>query len=408
MKMHTQERRFHFESHWKQIFSIIGVIAFLMLTGCRSTQIQNVVVQEPVMKTTESGIQYEITPTGDGQYAKDGDQVFVHYSGALEDGSVFDSSYERGEPISFRLGTGQVIAGWEEGIKMLRKGDKATFVIPPHLAYGENAIGPIPANATLTFKVELVDLMKPASPLKTDGIVAMTTEKGVKVFNLRVGNGIKIEPNMRVKIHYNGFLENDTLFDSSYERGKPIEFVLGRGMVIRGLEDGIQHVKVGGVAKIWIPFHLAYGEQGRGPIPAQANLIFDVEVLEANVVENPTPFEVEGLPIETTESGLKYIVIRDGEGEYPHPGNLLLVHYSGYLENGSLFDSSVQRGEPFRFVLGMNQVIPAWDEGFALLKKGSKVRFIVPPELGYGDREVGPIPASSTLIFDVELIDFQN
>lgn len=408
MKKHTQERRFHFEFLRKQIVSIIGVIAFLMLTGCRSIQVQDVGVQELVMKTTESGIQYVIYPNGDGEFAKDGDQVFVHYSGVLEDGSVFDSSYERGEPISFRLGTGQVIAGWEEGIKMLRKGDKATFVIPPHLAYGENAIGPIPANATLTFNVELVDLRKPSAPLNTESIAGITTEEGVKVFILREGSGIKLEPNMRVKLHYNGFLENDTLFDSSYERGNPIEFVLGRGMVIRGLEYGIEHVKVGGQAKIWIPFHLAYGEQGRGPIPAQANLIFDVEVLEANIVEIPKPFEVEGLPIENTESGLKFIVIREGEGEYPKPGNLLLAHYSGYLEDGTLFDSSVQRGEPFRFVLGRNQVIPAWDEGFALLKKGSKVRFIVPPELGYGNREVGPIPASSTLIFDVELIDFQN
>jgi peptidylprolyl isomerase len=379
-----------------------------MVPGCRSIQLQQAGDESPVMKSTESGLQYAIIPEGDGELAKDGDLVFVHYSGSLEDGSVFDSSHDRGEPISFKLGAGQVIAGWEEGIKMLRKGDKATFIIPPQLAYGENAIGPIPANATLTFSLELIDIVNPAAPLNAEGLKGITTENGVKIFVFREGDGAKLDSNMRVKVHYNGFLENDTLFDASYERGNPIEFVLGRGMVIPGLEDGLKHLKVGAQAKIWIPYQLAYGERGRGPIPAQANLIFDVEVLDAVIVENPKPFDVEDLPIVSTESGLQYIVLKEGEGELPIPGNLLLVHYSGYLEDGTLFDSSVQRGEPFRFILGSNQVIPAWDEGFALLKKGSKVRFIVPPELGYGDREVGPIPAGSKLIFDVELIDFQN
>jgi peptidylprolyl isomerase len=102
-----------------------------------------------------------------------------------------------------------------------------------------------------------------------------------------------------------------------------------------------------------------------------------------------------------------YIVVKEGPGPLPEQGKVLVVHYSGFLEDGSLFDSSVQRGEPFRFVLGSNQVIRGWDEGFALMRKGSKVRFIIPPDLGYGAREVGPIPANSTLIFDVELIDFQ-
>ncbi|NLM91323.1 MAG: FKBP-type peptidyl-prolyl cis-trans isomerase [Bacteroidales bacterium] len=234
------------------------------------------------------------------------------------------------------------------------------------------------------------------------------TENGVEVFVVREGNGTILEPGVRVKVHYNGFLENDTLFDSSYERGQPIEFVLGQGMVIPGLEEGLKSLRVGDQARVWIPFQLAYGERGRGPIPARANLIFDVEVLDTEIVEAPKPFEVEGLPVEATESGLQYIIVKEGEGDYPQAGQLLVVHYSGFLPDGSLFDSSVQRGEPFRFILGRNQVIRGWDEGFALLKTGSKVRFIVPPSLGYGEREVGPIPAGSTLVFDVELIEIQN
>lgn len=409
MKKHTQEKRFYFEFPRKQVVPIISVVAFLMMPGCRSAMVQRAevaVVQEK--KMTESGLHYSIIPEGEGENAKDGDQVFVHYSGRLEDGTVFDSSYDRGEPISFKIGKGQVIAGWEEGIRMLRKGDKATLVIPPQLAYGENAIGPIPANATLTFEIELVDILNPVAPLRTKGISGKMTENGVEVFVVREGNGTILEPGVRVKVHYNGFLENDTLFDSSYERGQPIEFVLGQGMVIPGLEEGLKSLRVGDQARVWIPFQLAYGERGRGPIPARANLIFDVEVLDTEIVEAPKPFEVEGLPVEDTESGLQYIIVKEGEGDYPQAGQLLVVHYSGFLPDGSLFDSSVQRGEPFRFILGRNQVIRGWDEGFALLKTGSKVRFIVPPSLGYGEREVGPIPAGSTLVFDVELIEIQN
>lgn len=106
---------------------------------------------------TSSGLRYKIEETGSGDKAEKGKTVSVHYKGMLPDGSEFDSSYSRNQPIDFPLGKGQVIQGWDEGIQMLRVGDKARFVIPPHLAYGERgAGGVIPPNATLIFDVELV------------------------------------------------------------------------------------------------------------------------------------------------------------------------------------------------------------------------------------------------------------
>jgi len=408
MKKRTTVTRELLIRQMHRILPIVSVVAFLWLSGCKTAQVA--VEPEPekiVMKTTESGLEYHIKAMGTGPLAADGDVVSVHYSAKLEDGTVFDNSYERGEPIVFTLGSGQVIPGWEEGIKLLSKGDKAIFNIPPQLAYGENGVGPIPPNATLNFEVELVDISNPAAPLDVTGILRQTTERGVEYAVVRQGTGIQLEPEMRLKVHYNGFLEDGTRFDSSYDRARPIEFVLGRGMVIPGWEEGLQQLRVGDQARIWIPYHLAYGENGRGPIPARANLIFDVEIMEAEPVATPKPFDVAGLEVQTTESGLMYIVVKEGPGPLPEQGKVLVVHYSGFLEDGSLFDSSVQRGEPFRFVLGSNQVIRGWDEGFALMRKGSKVRFIIPPDLGYGAREAGPIPANSTLIFDVELIDFQ-
>lgn len=108
---------------------------------------------------TESGLRYQIIQNGNGTQAEKGKTVSVHYKGSLIDGTVFDSSYKRNSPIDFPLGMGHVIQGWDEGIALLKVGDKARFVIPSYLGYGaQGAGGVIPPNATLIFDVELMDV----------------------------------------------------------------------------------------------------------------------------------------------------------------------------------------------------------------------------------------------------------
>ena len=109
-------------------------------------------------KKTASGLMYKIEKKGNGNNAKAGDIVSVHYTGYLPDGTKFDSSVDRGEPIDFPLGQGRVIKGWDEGITLLNIGAKATLIIPPDLGYGSRAMGPIPANSILIFEVELVGI----------------------------------------------------------------------------------------------------------------------------------------------------------------------------------------------------------------------------------------------------------
>ena len=110
------------------------------------------------MQKTASGLYYNITKEGTGEHPPKGAKVSVHYKGTLVDGTVFDSSYQRDQPIEFAVGIGQVIPGWDEGILLLKKGAGARFVIPSHLAYGaEGAGGVIPPDATLIFEVELVN-----------------------------------------------------------------------------------------------------------------------------------------------------------------------------------------------------------------------------------------------------------
>lgn len=107
----------------------------------------------------------------------------------------------------------------------------------------------------------------------------------------------------------------------------------------------------------------------------------------------------------TTASGLRYAITRQGTGPLPKPGQILTVHYTGTLVDGTQFDSSRTRQTPYIFTLGRKQVIPGWDEGFALLHVGDQAVLIVPPELAYGKTARGPIPANSPLKFEVELLD---
>ncbi len=111
-----------------------------------------------------------------------------------------------------------------------------------------------------------------------------------------------------------------------------------------------------------------------------------------------------GKKVNSTPSGLQYIDIVEGDGESPKTGQQVKVHYTGTLEDGTKFDSSVDSGRPFEFPIGVGRVIKGWDEGVMTMKVGGKRKLVIPAELGYGARGIGPIPPNATLIFDVELL----
>ena len=127
---------------------------------------------------------------------------------------------------------------------------------------------------------------------------------------------------------------------------------------------------------------------------------------EKTVEKSTAAIKAKG-KIVITASGLKYEEIKEGTGQCPKPGDMVVVHYTGWLTDGTKFDSSVDRGEPFRFVLGIGKVIAGWDEGLSTMKVGGKRKLIIPPYLGYGDQGFGAIPPNATLIFEVELLGIE-
>jgi FKBP-type peptidyl-prolyl cis-trans isomerase len=132
-------------------FRIILVLVAVLLTGCGGKKEQ----------VTESGVKYEVIRAGTGASPKQGDSVTVNYTGWLDDGTKFDSSFDRNQPFTFKLGIGRVIQGWDDGIATMNVGGISKFFIPPELGYGERgAMGIIPPNANLVFEIELLSIKR--------------------------------------------------------------------------------------------------------------------------------------------------------------------------------------------------------------------------------------------------------
>jgi len=232
---------------------------------------------------TPSGLKYIVVKENKAGETTTGKKVTINYSGFLKEGKCFDSSIDRGQPLTAEVGKGKLFPGLDEALSLMRNGEKAKFIIPSQLAFGQRGGGPIPPNSDIIMDVEVTEVKDIPIPVKFDttGITPKVTASGLKYFEIKKsGSTQQAVAGKKVKVHYTGYLTDGKIFDSSVERGEPIEFQLGAAQVIPGWEEGVALMSIGDKFRFIIPSQLGYGEAGRAPvIPANAQLTFDVELV---------------------------------------------------------------------------------------------------------------------------------
>lgn len=253
------------------------------------------------VQTTESGLQYVIVREGEegGDVPGPRDRVSVMYGGRLTDGTVFDSSYERGSTSTF--GVNQVISGWTEGLQLMSVGSEFIFYIPTELGYGQNPRpgGVIKPGDDLIFRVELKQVVKAPEPRPTDAEAwakhtpwdsdlpeVQKTGSGLEYVVLASGDETGTQPqgSDRVVVYYEGrFDEGGGVFDSAFKRGEAAIFPVNR--VIPGWIEALQLMRSGDRWLVHVPGDLAYGPAGNGPIPPNAALNFEVELMDVVPVQ---------------------------------------------------------------------------------------------------------------------------
>lgn len=234
-----------------------------------------------------------VTTNASAPLATTSQVVSMLYTGQLLNGTVFDATAQRGNyPYNFTLGVTQLIAGVTEGVALMHKGDKAILLVPSGLAYGANAVGTIPANSVLRFDVEVTDLNssyavpddKAIQKYLADNNITNAQKQASGLYYVpgtTNASGTQATAGKTAAVLYTGKYLYGTVFDASSLHGNtPFSFVVGRGQVIAGWDEGIALMRKGEKGQLLIPSALAYGTSGSGSIPPNTPLAFDVEITD--------------------------------------------------------------------------------------------------------------------------------
>lgn len=362
----------------------------------------------PGAVVTGSGLQYLETQAGAGPNPADGDIVELHLIAEMADGTLLGDTYSQGAPIKVILGAGQLFPGLEEGVTLMQAGGKASLVIPPDLIVDKASAGLVaPPEMAFLIDVELISVEPAPQPTAVSDSDYTTTASGLQYYDISVGTGDTPTSGDSVTVDFVIWLEDGSLLASSALNGAPVTFSLGDGFsVFPGWDEGVATMNEGGERLLRIPPDLALGEAGAPGVPPNSTLLMEVTLVSFRAA--PKIAAVDAAEYTETESGLKYVDLVVGSGATPAPGDTVEVNYTGWLEDGTKFDSSLDAGRTFTFVLGAGQVIAGWDEGVATMRVGTTRQLMIPAELAYGEAGAGGlIPPGATLIFQVELLDIR-